>query len=869
MGIGMAGSRRRAGIPPGRVSQWRSLRAGVAAGALVAGGVIAVPALWAMPAFAAQDPECGGVFNLCSVSFTTPGTGDSFTVPPGVTSLAVTLTGGTGGYDIVTDVPGGDGAEVLATLAVSPGEVLGVDVGGAGGGGGGSNSGGTNGGGSAFDAGAGGGFSDVTLGAGGTRLLVAGGGGGAGDFGALGDCDALGGPGMVAGGPGGNADSPGGTGGAISGSGYSIGGGGGGGAGTATGAGAGGAGGTASGTDPCPPPSNFFSNGRGGAAGSGPDGGSSGELGGGGGGGYFGGGSGGNPAEEFSSGSYGGYGGGGGGSSYTGGTGVSNATVDDEGNPSVGGSGNFIGNNGSVLIAYTDPVSTGSPAYSTMENTTLNVSAGTGLLSPTAGTTVPSGGTAAASGPAATTQGGSLTVNSDGSFGYTPPAGFTGADTFTYTVTDGSGDTATGSATITVTAPTATTTTLAPASAPVASDVTLTATVAPPPGGGTVAFSLDGNPITGCGAQPVGSGGQATCQITAPTSAAAYPVTAAYSGTAGYAPSTGTGTLTTTPGPVASLTLSPASATIAAGGSQSYTATGFDQYGNLTGDVTAQTTFTISGTGSCTAAACTATVAGGYTVTGADGAATGADGAATGTAALTVTPGPAATVTASGGDNQSATTGQAFAAPLSVTVTDAYGNPVGGATVTFTIVPGGGTAGFGGTAQTVTAVTTAAGVATSPALDAGSTAGPVTITATTPGASGVAGTSFMETVTSSGPARADLKVAISVPATLARGATGTVTVTVTNNGPSTAANVATGLYVPPSLTITGAGGGTVYYGVDVFKAASLAAGAKLTCTVTVEAGQAKALALLIAATGSATRDPSLLNNITAALIKIT
>lgn len=37
----------------------------------------------------------------------------------------------------------------------------------------------------------------------------------------------------------------------------------------------------------------------------------------------------------------------------------------------------------------------------------------------------------------ATTQGGTVTINADGSFTYTPPAGFTGDDTFTYTLTDG------------------------------------------------------------------------------------------------------------------------------------------------------------------------------------------------------------------------------------------------------------------------------------------------------------------------------------------------------------------------------------------------------------------------------------------------
>jgi hypothetical protein len=75
--------------------------------------------------------------------------------------------------------------------------------------------------------------------------------------------------------------------------------------------------------------------------------------------------------------------------------------------------------------------------------------------------------------------------------------------------------------------------------------------------------------------------------------------------------------------PLDHLVLSPASATIAPGGSQAYTAEGFDASNNSLGDVTSATTFTISGTGSCTAASCTSTVAGDHTVTGTDGSAHG------------------------------------------------------------------------------------------------------------------------------------------------------------------------------------------------------------------------------------------------------
>jgi hypothetical protein len=45
---------------------------------------------------------------------------------------------------------------------------------------------------------------------------------------------------------------------------------------------------------------------------------------------------------------------------------------------------------------------------------------------------------------------GSVTVNTDGSFTYTPNAGFSGADTFTYTADDGRGGTATATVTIIV-----------------------------------------------------------------------------------------------------------------------------------------------------------------------------------------------------------------------------------------------------------------------------------------------------------------------------------------------------------------------------------------------------------------------------------
>jgi cytochrome c oxidase assembly protein Cox11 len=106
---------------------------------------------------------------------------------------------------------------------------------------------------------------------------------------------------------------------------------------------------------------------------------------------------------------------------------------------------------------------------------------------------------------------------------------------------------------------------------------------------------------------PDGSCTGAACTATV---AGSHKVTATYGG------KTATVTLTVKPGSVDHITLSPATATISAGDSQSYTATSFDQYNNSLDDVTGSTTFSITPDGSCTGTACTATVAGPHTVTG-------------------------------------------------------------------------------------------------------------------------------------------------------------------------------------------------------------------------------------------------------------
>ena len=220
----------------------RAVKLGLAV-TLVAGAGFAAPLLAAGPALASgPDPVCSA--GTCTVSFTTPQTGGEFTVPAGVSSLSVTLYGAVGGNNVTNDVAGGDGAEVTATLAVSPGQELGVDVGGTGNPAGEQGVGGDNGGGNAGSGGgAGGGFTDLANTPGGAQYLVAGGGGGGGVDGVGSASDCFTGNLILAGGAGGNADTAGSGAIALGGEGFVLVGGGPGGPGTSSGPGSGGDGG--------------------------------------------------------------------------------------------------------------------------------------------------------------------------------------------------------------------------------------------------------------------------------------------------------------------------------------------------------------------------------------------------------------------------------------------------------------------------------------------------------------------------------------------------------------------------------------------------------------------------------------------------
>ena len=241
--------------------------------------IFVIVGMWALPASNAEadlPPDCtqSGVTVTCS--YTTQGVG-AFDVPDGVTSLGVYAVGGSGGASLVLAAPkpypGGRGAIVTASLTVSPGSVLSIQVAGDG----------------TSAPGAGGGGAGCTGGGGASRvstssgpLVVAAGGGGQGCSGS----GAGGYYGILFGGPGGAAG--------ADGTATGYGNAGGGAAGTSTGGGTGGASGSGI-VD-----GNSGAAGTAGAGGAGGDGASgAGAGGGGGGGGLYGGGGGGQGANDM------------------------------------------------------------------------------------------------------------------------------------------------------------------------------------------------------------------------------------------------------------------------------------------------------------------------------------------------------------------------------------------------------------------------------------------------------------------------------------------------------------------------------------------------------------------------------------------
>ena len=93
------------------------------------------------------------------------------------------------------------------------------------------------------------------------------------------------------------------------------------------------------------------------------------------------------------------------------------------------------------------PMVVANDTYSATEDMALSVSAAQGVL---ANDTALNGGKSAVAGQFTTVKGGTVRLNADGSFTYTPKTDFFGSDSFTYTAFDADGDQAQGTVTLNV-----------------------------------------------------------------------------------------------------------------------------------------------------------------------------------------------------------------------------------------------------------------------------------------------------------------------------------------------------------------------------------------------------------------------------------
>ena len=236
--------------------------------------------------------------------------------------------------------------------------------------------------------------------------------------------------------------------------------------------------------------------------------------------------------------------------------------------------------------------------------------------------------------------------------------------------------------------------------------------------------------------------GQISEAFTANTQAGSYSVLASIAGVSTPATFSLTNTAST-PTSIAAASGSLQSATVNTAFGSVLTATVDDTYGNPVpgvsvtftapssgaGGLFSNSTATITGTTNASGQASESftanTKAGAYSVSVAtSGVSTPAK------FSLTNAVGASASITAASGTPQNVTVNTAFGSALVATVDDAYGNPVPGASVTFTAPSSGATGLFSNSSNTITGTTNASGQA-SEALTAGTQVGSYLVTAST------------------------------------------------------------------------------------------------------------------------------------------
>ncbi len=272
----------------------------------------------------------------------------------------------------------------------------------------------------------------------------------------------------------------------------------------------------------------------------------------------------------------------------------------------------------------------------------------------------------------------------------------------------------------------------------------VTVTFTPPASGASGTFTTSSTAVTNA------SGVATSNTYTANTTSGTYNVVASATG-ASSANFSETNAAKTTGDTLSLASGSGQSTTVGTAFSNPLAATDVDQYGNPVPGVTVTFTPPASGaSGTFTTSATAVTNASGvatsnaYTANTVPGGPYNVVASATGASSVNFSEtnlvGAAHTVTATSGNGQSATVATAFTNKLVATVTDQYGNPVPGVTVTFTPPASGASGSF---TTSATAVTGSNGQATSNTYTANTIAGgPYNVVASATGASSA---SFPET----------------------------------------------------------------------------------------------------------------------------